>query len=390
MSRVPLRALAASCAILGAACSSPSPTSSMSDPHPARKASLTRSTFATLPSGDVVEAFTLMNAHGIELRAISYGGIITSLRTPDRQGQFADIVLGHDTIDGYLRPSPYLGAIVGRYANRIGRGQFVIDGTTYKLATNNGPNHLHGGVRGFDKVVWGAEPFERADAVGVVLRYTSPDGEEGYPGTLEVQATYTLRDDNTLTVEYVGTTDKPTHVNLSQHSYFNLVGDGTRDVLDHELQIRADRFTPVDATLIPTGELAPVEGTPFDFREPTAIGARIEADHPQIRNGLGYDHNFVLNREGDGLVEAIHVRAPTTGRTLTIATTAPGVQFYSGNFLNGSITGKNGHVYRRRYGFCLETQHFPDSPNKPSFPSTLLRPGETYRSTTVYRFGTDR
>lgn len=390
MSRVPLRVLVSLCASIGAACSAPDPTTPMPDAHPSRQASLTRSTFATLPSGDVVEAFTLMNAHGIELRAITYGGIITSLRTPDRQGHFADIVLGHDDMDGYLRPSPYLGALVGRYGNRIGGGAFTIDGTTYRLATNNGPNHLHGGVRGFDKVNWRAEPFTREDAVGVVLRHTSPDGDEGYPGRLEAEVTYTLRNDNTLTIDYVATTDKPTHVNLTQHSYFNLVGDGSRDVLDHEMQIRADRFTPVDATLIPTGELAPVEGTPFDFRTPTAIGARIDADHPQIRNGLGYDHNFVLNREGDGLVEAMHVRAPTTGRTLTISTTEPGVQFYSGNFLDGSITGKHGHVYRRRFGFCLETQHFPDSPNKPQFPSTLLRPGDTYRSTTVWRFGTDK
>lgn len=388
MNRTSVKVLIPCLAVTLAACSSPSP--SMSDTQPTRKASLTRTAFGTLPTGEAVEAFTLMNAHGIEVHAITYGGIITAIRTPDRQRQFADIVLGHDSLDGYLRPSPYLGAIVGRYGNRIAGGQFVIDGTTYKLATNNGPNHLHGGVRGFDKVNWQAEPFERDGEVGVVLRYVSADGEEGYPGRLDAQVTYTLRDDDALTVEYVATTDKPTHVNLTQHSYFNLVGDGSRDVLDHELQIRADRYTPVDATLIPTGQLAPVDGTPFDFREPTAIGARIEADHPQIRNGLGYDHNFVLNREGDGLVEAMYVRAPTTGRTLTISTTEPGVQFYSGNFLNGSITGKDGHVYSRRFGFCLETQHFPDSPNKPQFPSTLLRPGETYRSTSVYRFGVDR
>lgn len=362
----------------------------MSDSHPTRTASLTRATFGTLPSGDTVEGFTLINAHGVAVHAITYGGIITSIRTPDRTGQFADIVLGHDSLEGYLARSPYLGAIVGRYGNRIAGGQFVIDGTTYTLATNNGPNHLHGGVRGFDKVNWRAEPFERSGEVGVVLRYTSADMEEGYPGRLEAKVTYTLRDDNSLAVEYEATTDKPTHVNLTQHTYFNLVGDGSRDVLDHQLQIRADRFTPVDATLIPTGELASVEGTPFDFREPTAIGARIEGDHPQLRNGLGYDHNFVLTRDGDGLVDAIRVLAPTTGRTLDVATTEPGVQFYSGNFLDGSITGKSGHVYHRRYGFCLETQHFPDSPNKPQFPSTLLRPGETYRSTTVFTFGTDR
>ncbi len=344
----------------------------------------------TLPTGEAVQQFTLVNAQGIQIDLLTYGGIVTSIRTPDRDGQFDDIVLGYESLDAYLQRSPYFGAIVGRYANRIGGGTFTIDGTTYTLATNNGPNHLHGGVRGFDKVNWQALPFEREGAAGVVLRYVSLDGEEGYPGRLDVAVTYTLRDDDTWQVDYEATTDKPTHVNLSQHTYFNLAGDGARDVLEHELRIDADRYTPVDATLIPTGELADVEGTPFDFREATTIGARIDADHPQIRNGLGYDHNFVLTRGGDGLVEAIHVRAPSTGRTLAIATTEPGVQFYSGNFLDGSITGKQGHVYERRYGFCLETQHFPDSPNKPQFPSTLLRPGETYRSTTVYRFGTDR
>lgn len=376
------------CAVSVTACSPPTPA--MQETTPTRSASLTRTAFGTLPSGEQVEAFAMMNARGIEVRAISYGGIITALRTPDRQGHFADIVLGHDTLEGYLQPSPYLGAIVGRYGNRIAGGTFVIDGTTYTLATNNGPNHLHGGVRGFDKVNWRAEPFERAGEVGVVLRYTSADGEEGYPGRLEAQVTYTLRDNDSLTVEYQATTDKPTHVNLTQHSYFNLVGDAARDILEHRLQIKADRYTPVDATLIPTGEIASVEGTPFDFREPTAIGARIDADDPQIRNGLGYDHNFVLNRDGDGLVDAITVHAPTTGRTLAVATTEPGVQFYTGNFLNGSITGKGGQVYERRFGFCLETQHFPNSPNQPAFPSTLLRPGETYRSKTVYTFGVER
>jgi aldose 1-epimerase len=357
------------------------------DAPPLRPPAVTRAAFGTLPEGDPVEAFTLTTAHGVTLQAITYGGIITSLRTPDREGRVAEIVLGYETLDGYLQRSPYFGAIVGRYANRIANGHFTIDGTTYQLPTNNGPNHLHGGRRGFDKVNWAAEPFERADAVGVVFTHVSPDGDQGYPGQLTVSATYTLDNDGTLTVTYEATTDKPTHVNLSQHSYFNLLGDAGGDVLEHELTIHADRYTPVDATLIPTGELAPVEGTPFDFRRPTPIGARIDADHPQIRNGLGYDHNFVLNREGDGLVDVVRVVSPTSGRTLDVATTEPGLQFYTGNFLDGSITGRNGVVYQRRQGFCLETQHFPDSPNKPQFPSTLLRPGETYRSTTAYHFG---
>jgi len=378
------------CLAAAAACGSATTRPSSESAVAARRAAVSREAYGTLPTGEAVELFRIVNAHGVELDAITYGGIVTSLRTPDRRGAFADIVLGYDSLEGYLGRSPYFGTITGRYANRIAGGTFTIDGTTFTLATNNGPNHLHGGVRGFDKVVWRGEPFEREGEAGVILRYVSADGEEGYPGRLETTVTYTLRDDNTWTVDYRATTDKPTHVNLTQHTYFNLVGDGARDVLDHELRINADRYTPVDATLIPTGELAPVEGTPFDFRAATPIGARIDADHPQIRNGLGYDHNFVLSRDGAGLVEAAFVRAPTTGRTLTVSTTEPGMQLYTGNFLDGSITGKHGHVYKRRFGFCLETQHFPDSPNKPSFPSTLLRPGETYRSTTVYAFGTDR
>lgn len=352
-----------------------------------RSATMTRAPFGTLPDGSAVELFTLRNANGIELQAMTYGGIIASIRTPDRDGRFAEITLGYESLDRYVERSPFFGAIVGRYANRIAGGRFTIDGTEYVLATNNGPNHLHGGRRGFDKANWQAEPFERDDAVGVVFRHVSPDGDEGYPGRLTVSATYTLDNDDALTVAFEATTDAPTHVNLSQHAYFNLVGDASRDVLEHELMIRADHITAVDATLIPTGELMPVDGTPFDFRQPTAIGARIDADHPQIRNGLGYDHNFVLRRSGDGLEEVIRVREPSSGRTLTVATTEPGVQFYTGNFLDGSIVGRGGVAYERRFGFCLETQHFPDSPNEPAFPSTLLRPGETYRSTSVWRFG---
>ncbi len=357
------------------------------DGQPGVSVTVTSEPFGQLPDGSAVDLFTVRNANGIEVRAISYGGIIVSLRTPDRDGRLGDVVLGYDSLAGYLEETPYFGAIVGRYGNRVAGGRFTLDGTTYELATNNGPNHLHGGIVGFDKVVWDAEPFEAGDSAGVIFRYRSTDGEEGYPGTLDVTVTYTLMADNALMFEYHATTDAPTPVNLTQHSYFNLAGDGSGDILDHVLTLHADRFTPVDETLIPTGVLAPVAGTPFDFTTPTAIGARIDADHEQLRFGVGYDHNFVLNRDGPGLVHAAHVVAPSTGRTLDVHTTEPGVQFYSGNFLDGSITGKAGKVYHHRYGFCLETQHFPDSPNQPEFPSTILRPGEEYRSTTVWRFG---
>ena len=357
---------------------------------PPRHPSVTRAPFGQTPDGEAVESFTLTNAHGIELRAISYGGIIVSLRVPDRDGRRDDVVLGHDDLAGYLAKPSFFGALVGRYGNRIAGGRFTLDGRTYTLATNNGPNHLHGGVRGFDKRVWKAQPFERPGTAGLVLTRTSPDGEEGYPGNLAVRVTYTLTDRDEVGFDYFATTDKPTVVNLTQHSYFNLAGDGKRDVLGHELMIDADRFTPVDKTLIPTGVLAAVAGTPFDFRKPAAIGARIGADDEQIRNGGGYDHNFVLNGRGEGRAPVIRVFEPTTGRTMDIATTEPGVQFYSGNFLDGSVTGKAGHVYGKRYGFCLETQHFPDSPNHPGFPSTVLRPGKEYRSKTVLKFGTRR
>ena len=357
---------------------------------PPRHPSVTRAPFGQTPDGEAVESFTLTNAHGIELRAISYGGIIVSLRVPDRDGRRDDVVLGHDDLAGYLAKPSFFGALVGRYGNRIAGGRFTLDGRTYTLATNNGPNHLHGGVRGFDKRVWKAQPFERPGTAGLVLTRTSPDGEEGYPGNLAVRVTYTLTDRDEVGFDYFATTDKPTVVNLTQHSYFNLAGDGKRDVLGHELMIDADRFTPVDKTLIPTGVLAAVAGTPFDFRKPAAIGARIGADDEQIRNGGGYDHNFVLNGRGEGRAPVIRVFEPTTGRTMDIATTEPGVQFYSGNFLDGSVTGKAGHVYGKRYGFCLETQHFPDSPNHPGFPSTVLRPGKEYRSKTVLKFGIRR
>ena len=352
------------------------------------QAGVSRAPWGTMPDGAAVEIFTLTNARGAEVKAITYGGIIQSLRVPDRAGRLDDVVLGFDTLKGYLGEHPYFGAIIGRYGNRIGKAQFTLDGRTYTLAANDGPNHLHGGEKGFDKVLWEAEPVEGGDGPAVRFTRTSPDGEEGYPGTLGVQVTYTLTEANALVVDYVAKADKPTPVNLTQHSYFNLAGQASGDILGHELMLNADRYTPVDGTLIPTGELAPVAGTPFDFRQATAIGARITQDHPQLTFGRGYDHNWVLTRGGDGLQLAARAHEPKTGRTLEIATTEPGIQFYAGNFLDGKLTGKDGAVYRHRTGFCLETQHFPDSPNRPQFPSTILKPGAEYRSRTVFTFGT--
>ncbi len=352
---------------------------------PAREDHLTREPFGVTPSGEAVELITLANRAGMTVRVMTYGGIITSLEVPDRGGTPGDVVLGYDSLAGYLKDSPYFGAIVGRYGNRIAKGRFTLNGTEYRLAVNNGPNHLHGGLRGFDKVVWAAEPFESDSGVGVRLTHTSSDGDEGYPGTLHATVTYTLTDRNELVIDYEATTDRATPVNLTQHSYFNLAGAG--DILDHVLTIAADRMTPVDSTLIPTGNLVSVDGTPFDFRTPHRIGARIQVDDQQLRFGGGYDHNFVLNRGGPGVVSIAQLVDSATGRTLEISTTEPGVQFYSGNFLDGSITGKGGAVYRQRAGLCLETQHFPDSPNHPEFPSTILEPGQIYRSRTVWAFG---
>ena len=338
-----------------------------------------------------MEQFTLTNAHGLEVRIMSYGAIITHIRTPDRAGRVDDVVLGFDSLGGYLHDPPYFGAVVGRYANRIARGEFMLDGVRYHLARNNGPNSLHGGVRGFDKVLWSAEPFQGDSGVGVTLRYTSPDGEEGYPGTLAASITYTLSPGDRLTLDYTATTDKATPVNLSQHTYWNLHGAGGGDILDHVLTLNASAFTPVDSTLIPTGEIATVAGTPFDFRTPTAVGARIGGLNEQLRLGRGYDHNWVLDRDVNaGLQHAARVVDPVSGRTLDISTTEPGIQFYSGNFLDGTIAGKSGRVYGHRAGLCLETQHYPDSPNHPNFPTTIVRPGETYRSRTVVAFGSVR
>ena len=367
------------------ACTS-EPANQTPEPSPPRR--VARASFGSLPDGTAIELFTLRNQQNVEVRVMTYGAIVVSLRVPDRQGRIDDIALGYDDSASYARNnSPYFGAVVGRYANRIANGRFTLTGRTYTLATNNGPNHLHGGVKGFDKVVWTGEPLSD----GVVFTYVSRDGEEGYPGTMTARVTYTLNDRNELTVAYEASTDKATVVNLAQHTYFNLAGQGARDIVEHELQIDADRYTPVNATLIPTGELAPVEGTPFDFRQPTAIGARIDTGDEQLMYAGGYDHNFVLNRSGStppgSLQRAARVVERSSGRTLEIDTTEPGLQFYSGNFLDGTITGKQGRVYAKRYGLCLETQHFPDSPNHPQFPSTALKPGQKYESRTVFRFG---
>ena len=343
-----------------------------------------RQAWGKTKDGKPVERFTLKNAHGLEAAITNYGGIVQSLKVPDARGGFADVLLGFDTLAGYLGEHPYFGAIVGRYGNRIAKGRFTLDGTEYKLAVNNGPNHLHGGIKGFDKVVWTAQP--KAGNT-IELTYLSKDGEEGYPGNLKSIVKYTLSDMDELIIDYTATTDKPTVLNLTNHMYFNLAGEGTGDILGHRMELFANRFTPVDDTLIPTGELQNVADTPFDFRQPHAIGERINANDEQIKRGGGYDHNFVLNGPaGEQVVRAARVSDPGSGRMMEVFSTEPGVQFYTGNFLDGTIKGKGGKVYQRRYGFCLETQHFPDSPNKPAFPTVVLRPGQTHRTTTVYKF----
>lgn len=341
--------------------------------------SVGKTVFGTLPDGSAVDLYTLADGKGLTVRLMTYGATLVSLEWPDRDGALADCVLGHDALDGYLKASPYFGATVGRYGNRIARGRFTLDGNTHTLAANNGQNHLHGGVRGFDKILWKGEPVQDSSGVGVRFTTLSPDGDEGYPGNLDVAVTYVLTAGGELIISYEAKTDKPTVVNLTHHSYFNLTG-GRRDVLGHALELAADRYTPVDAELIPTGLLAPVEDTPMDFRASASIGSRIAAVPG------GYDHNYVLNSEGKTLASAARVFEPESGRVMEIRTVEPGLQFYSGNFLDGSIAGKAGRVYGKHWGFCLETQHFPDSPNRPEFPSTVLRPGETYRTMTVFKF----
>lgn len=376
MKRLPLPLLI----LLGTLCAVP--------PQPASAAGgrISVRPFDQTPTGRRVYLYTLRNGRGAEVQITNYGGIVVSLKVPDRTGKLGDVVLGYDKLSGYLRKSPYFGALIGRYGNRIGGAKFTLDGKTYKLVANNGPNALHGGLKGFDKVVWKARPFHSKQGPSLELRYLSKDGEEGYPGNLAVKAVYTWTDDNALWLRFTATTDRPTVCNLTHHSYFNLRGAGNGDILDHRVMIAADRFTPVDETLIPTGELRPVVGTPFDFRKPTPIGARLNDDNEQLRFGKGYDHNFVLDKPPGRLGFAARVYEPTTGRLLDVFTTEPGLQFYTGNFLDGTITGKGGKVYKHRYAFCMEPQHFPDSPNKPNFPSVVLRPGEVYHSTLVYRF----
>ena len=355
----------------------------------ARTQDVRKQAFGKTGDGKPVDLFTLTNSKGMEVRAMTYGGIIVSIRVPDKNGTMADVVLGHDDLDGYLVNPPYFGAIVGRYANRIANGAFTLDGKTYTLAKNDGPNTLHGGLIGFNKVIWEAKEFHDAKGPGVSFSYLSKDGEEGFPGNLKVKVNYTLTGDNQLIVDYEASTDKATPLNISQHSYFDLAGEGSGDILGHELMLNADHFTPVNKTLIPTGEIRSVHGTPLDFTKPTAIGARINDNYEQLVVGHGYDHNFVINRKGDGLTLAARVREPNSGRVLEVYTTQPAVQFYSGNFLDGTITGKHGHVYKARDGFCLETQHYPDSPNHPDFPSTIVRPGKTFHSQTVFKFSAE-
>lgn len=344
--------------------------------------------YGKLADGEDVTLITLRNANGIEIDIISYGGIITRLVVPDANGRPGDIVLGLDTLEEYVGSDPYFGAIIGRYGNRIANGLFTLDGETFQLETNDGDNHLHGGVEGFDKKNWGMDPFVTENSAGVILTLMSPDGDQGYPGQLETRVSYELTNDNELDMRFSATTDKPTIVNLTQHSYFNLAGSG--DILGHELMINADNFTPVGEGLIPTGELRPVDGSPFDFRQPKTIGQDIEADEEQLELGQGYDHNFVLkDQASDELVLAARATDRASGRILEVLTVEPGVQFYSGNFLDGSLSGK-GTVYEYRSGFCLEPQHFPNSPNQPEFPSTVLLPDEAYETRIVYRFSTTR
>lgn len=356
------------------------------DPAPGRAAiesgSLSKMIFGKTPDGTPVELYVLKNGQ-ITVKVMTYGAIITEIDTPDCNGKEGDVVLGFDSLEGYLGKHPYFGATVGRVANRIAKGKFTLNGQEYTLAVNDGPNTLHGGLKGFDKVIWKAEPISRPDGPSIKLTRRSPDGEEGYPGNLDVSVQFTVTEQNELKIEYTATTDKATPINLSNHSYFNLAGRTTEPVLGHELMLAADHYTPVDETLIPTGEIAPVAGTPLDFTKPTDIGARIKELKGEP---TGYDHNFVLNSGGKSLALAVRVYEPKTGRVMELSTTEPGVQFYTGNFLDGTITGKDGIAYRKHHAFCLEAQHYPDSIHHANFPSAVLEPGKTYTQTTVYKF----
>ena len=351
------------------------------------KPTIEKKAFGSTPSGEEVFEYTLKNANGIEMGVITYGGIIRTLLVPDRDGNFEDVVLGYDNLQGYLDETPYFGAIIGRYGNRIAKGKFSLDGEEYELATNNIGNHLHGGIVGFDKVVWQGEAIEKDDEVALKMTYTSEDMEEGYPGNLEVTVTYNLNNDDELTFDYQAKSDKKTIVNLTNHAYYNLAGN-KGDILDHELKINASTYLPVDETLIPT-EITVVEGTPFDFQEFKKVGEDIDVEDVQLKNGGGYDHCWVLNESPDSLNFAASLVDPSSGRRMDIYTEEPGIQFYSGNFLDGKITGKDSVTYEFRTGLCLETQHFPDSPNRPEFPSTILEAGEIYATKTVTKFSID-
>ena len=350
------------------------------------QASVTKASFGKTADGENVDLYTLRNTKGVEAKITNLGGIVVSLKVPDKNGKFDDVVLGFNDLDSYLKPGPYFGALIGRYGNRIAKGRFTLNGVEYKLAVNNGENHLHGGIKGFDKVIWTGRESKTKAGPAVILTYLSKDGEEGYPGNLNVTVVYTLTNNNELKIEYSATSDKDTVTNLTHHSYFNLAGEGNGDILNHLVTIKATRFLPTDAGSIPTGELRNVSGTPFDFLKATGIGARINQDEEQLKLGNGYDHTWIINGRPGTLRLAAEAYESTSGRRMQVWTTEPGMQFYTGNFLDGTLTGKAGKIYQRRYGFCFETQHYPDSPNHPAFPTTTLKKGATYRSTTIYRF----
>lgn len=347
--------------------------------------------FGVTTDGDSVTQFIFSNSNGLEVRIMNYGGIVTHLKVPDKNGKIEDVVLGYDNLEDYIKATPYFGAIVGRYGNRIAKGKFTLDGIEYKLAINNNENHLHGGIKGFDKVVWDAETFKNENSVGLKLHYLSKDMEEGYPGNLDVSVVYMIKESNEIEIDYSATTDKKTVVNLTQHSYFNLTGNTKRDILDHIVLINADNLVPVNAGLIPIGTLLPVNETPFDFNKLTKVGERIDAENEQLKLGGGYDHCWVFNKSTEGALDwVVKTIEPASGRVFELATTEPATQFYTANFLNGSLTGKYGVVYKQRYGLCFEPEHFPDSPNQANFPSVVLAPGEVYKTTTVWRFSVEK
>jgi len=358
--------------------------------YPSHAAMIENAPYGTTKTGQHVDRYTMVNDHGMVVRFLTYGGIITDIDAPDRDGRLRDVVLGLKTLGDYETKSPYFGALVGRYANRIAKGRFTLNGKTYELPINNPPNSLHGGTVGFDKMVWDVHPVPVADGVGAVLTLTSPDGQDGYPGTMHIQVQYSLTNDNALRIDYQATTDQDTVINLTNHSYFNLAGNGSGNVEAQLLMLNADNYTPVDTTSIPTGQIEPVTGTPLDFRQMTPIGARLRSAFDQISYVHGYDHNFVLNNWKSGQVEfAARAYDPASGRVLDCYTDQPGVQLYTSNYITGAYVGSSGTAYRQTEAFTLETQHFPDSPNHPDFPTTTLKPGETFRSTTIFRFGTD-